>query len=110
VVVDARFVARLAAQQGIHGHAEVFAGDVPERNVDRAEGAHDGRPTEMRRAIQVLPVVLDTQWILTDQIHGEFGDDLLGSFEKAPGAGLSKADNAGVGVNLDKQVPIYRLS
>ena len=91
VVVDPRLVARLAAEQLVHRHAEVLAGDVPQGDVDGAQRAHDGRATKVRRAVQVLPVVLDAQWVLADQVVRPLGDDLLGGLEVAPGAGLAQA-------------------
>src|SRR6266581_7860045 len=108
VVVDPRLVARLATQQGIDRHAEVFAGDVPQRDVDGAERAHDRRPAKVGGAIHVLPVVFDAQGILPDQVVREFGDDLLGSFEERPGTGFAQPDDAGIGVNFDKQIAIDR--
>src|SRR5438105_4235522 len=77
VVVDARFVPRLATQERIHRDAKVLASDVPERNIDGAEGAHDRRAAEMHRAIEVLPVVLDPQRILTDEVQRELLDHLF---------------------------------
>ena len=68
VVVDPRLVADLASQQLVAGHAEVLAGDVPERDVDGAQRAHDRRAAKVRPAVQVVPVMLDAQRILPDQV------------------------------------------
>src|SRR5216684_7399007 len=108
VVVDARLVARLATQKGIDWHAKVLARYVPQGDIDGAERAHDCGAPKMGGAIHVLPVVFDSQWILSDQVVREFGDDLLGGLEKAPGASLAQPDDASIGVNLDKQVAIDR--
>ena len=42
MIVDARLIAHLAAEELVGRHAEVFAGDVPKGDVDGAERAHDG--------------------------------------------------------------------
>ena len=68
VIVDAGFVAHFSAEKLVGGHAEVLAGDIPEGDVDGAERAHDGGAAEVAPAVEVLPVVLDAQGILADQI------------------------------------------
>ena len=68
VIVDASFVAHFAAEKLVGGHAEVLAGDVPEGDIDGAERAHDGGAAEVAPTVEVLPVVLDAQGILTDQV------------------------------------------
>src|SRR5207302_4075976 len=108
VVVDACLVARFAAEQRVDGHAEVLAGDVPQGDVDSAQRAHDRRAAEVRGSVQVLPVVLDTQRILADQVVREFGNDLLGGLQEPPGAGFAQPDEAGVGVHFNKQVAVDR--
>src|SRR5579859_3712424 len=108
VVVHACLVARLAAQQRIYRHAKMLAGDVPQRNVDGAERAHDRRAPKMSGAVHVLPVVLDAQRVLAHQVMSEFGDDLLGGLQKTPCACLSEPNDASVSVHLDKQISIDR--
>ena len=106
VVVDARLVAHLAAQQLVDRHAEVLAGDVPERDVDRAERAHDPGAAKVARAVHVLPVVLDPQRVFAHQVVRPLLDDGLGRLEIPPGAGFAEPADAGVGVHLDEHVPI----
>ena len=84
VVVDPRLVAGLAAEQLVDRHAEVLARDVPERDVDGAERAHDRRAAEVARAVQVLPVVLDPQRVLADQVVRELVDDRFGRLQDSP--------------------------
>ena len=59
VVVDTRLVPALAAQQLVERHAEVLAGDVPERDIDGADRPHDRRAAEVKGAVHILPVMLD---------------------------------------------------
>ena len=70
--------------------------------------AHDGRAAEVGRAIHVLPVVLDPQRVLADEIQAELLDHLLGRLQKTPGARLAEADDPGIGVDLHEQVAIDR--
>jgi hypothetical protein len=58
------------------------------------------------RPIQVLPVVLDAERVLADEVVGKLGEDLFGGFEEAPGADLAEADETVVGMDLDEEVPI----
>ena len=109
VVVHPRGVAGFAPEQGIHGHAKVLTGDVPQGNIDRAQRAHDRRAAEVRRAIQVLPVMFDPQRVLADQVVRELGNHLLGSFEETPRPSFAEADDAVVGVDLHEQIAIDRL-
>jgi hypothetical protein len=57
-------------------HAEVLARDVPERDVDRRQGAHDRRATKGVPAVEVLPVMLDPERVLADQVSLVGLDDL----------------------------------
>src|ERR1051326_2761372 len=106
VVVHARLVAGFAAEQRVDGDGEVLASDVPQGDVDRAQRTHDGCAAEVGGSVQVLPVVLDAQRILTDEVVGELVDDLFGGLEVGPGADLAETDDAVVGVDLDEEVAI----
>ena len=86
----------------------MLAGDVPEGDVDGAESAHDGRAAEVAGAVHVLPVVLDEQGVLADEVAAELVDGGGGGLEEAPRAGLAVADYAGVGVDLREQVAVDR--
>jgi hypothetical protein len=90
-------VADRAAQQLVDRHAEVLAGDVPERLVEARERAHQHRAAaEEGRAVDMLPVVLDAQRVFADQIVGEFLDGGDGALGLAFQGGLAPADQAGV--------------
>ena len=86
MVVDTRFVAHLAAEKLVGRDTEMFAGDVPEGDVDRAERAHDGGAAEVAPAVEVLPVVLDAERVLADQVAFEGVDRGRGGLQKSPGA------------------------
>ena len=58
-------VAKRAAQQRMYGRADDFAGQVPERDIDAADGG-DVRHVGVHQGRQVLEVNLDGQWILAD--------------------------------------------
>ncbi len=107
VVVDAGLVARLAAHQLVARHAEVLPGDVPERDVDRAKRAHDRRAPEVGPAVHVVPVVLDPQRILPDQVALEGLDRRSGRLQEAPGPRLAQPDDPRVGVDLHEEIPIH---
>ncbi len=88
------------------GHAEMFARNVPQGDVYCAQRAHDRGTAEMAPAIQVLPVVLDAQRILTDQVALECLDGRRRGFEEGPCAGLTHPRDAGVGRHLDEEVAV----
>src|SRR5918912_58473 len=91
-----RTAPRPPAEELVDGGAEVLAGDVPEGDVDGAEGAHDGGAAEVGGAVEVLPVVLDAERVLADQVAAEFAHDGCGRLEEPPGAGLAEPDQPGV--------------
>ena len=86
----------------------MFAGDIPQCNVDGADGAHDGGAAKVAGAVHVLPVVLDAEWVLTNQVASELTDNALGALQIAPRTCLTQARDAFIGVDLDKQVVVYR--
>ena len=86
----------------------MLAGDVPQGDVDGAEGAHDRRAAEVAGPVHVLPVVLDQQGVLADEVPAELVDGGGGGLEEAPGTRLAVADDAGVGVDLREQVSVDR--
>ena len=68
VAVDHHVVARLAAQQLVHRHAQRLALDVPQRRVDRRDRRHRHRPAAPVRAlVKVVPDVLDAPRVAPDQ-------------------------------------------
>ena len=106
MVVDPNFVPALAAQQLINRNAEEFARNVIQGNVNGGQRAHDGSPTEMGETIEVLPVVLNVQRILVQQIVLHGVNCLGGGFQEAPGAAFSQAGNSGIGFNFAVDGPV----
>ena len=104
VRIDARAVAHLSAEQLVDRRLEMLAGDVPQGDVDGADGCHDRRAAEGAPAVEILPVMLDPQRVLAHQVAGELLDGGLRGFQKAPGAGLAQAREPGVRLDLDQQV------
>ena len=103
VGVDAQPVAHVAAQQRVDGHAIVLARDVPERLVDARERRHQHvAAAEKGGAVDVLPVVLDAQRVLADQVLGELLHGSPGALGLALQRGLAPADDAVVGGDLDQ--------
>ena len=86
VAIDSGLVAAAPAHQLVARHAKMLAGDIPQRDIDGAQCAHDGSAAKVAPSIQILPVVLDPQRILADEVAGELLDGLLRGFEVAPGA------------------------
>src|SRR5204862_7871787 len=80
---------------------QALALEVPERDVDRADGARDDVPPEGRQAVEVLPVVLDPHGVLADQVWREGLDDLVDGLRVAPGRALADAAQAVVGRDAD---------
>ena len=79
----------------------MFAFDVPQRDVDGGDGAHDGGASEGGHAVEVLPVVFDAQGVLADEVVFEDVDDGLDGGGVAPAGGLAEAGEAGVGGDAD---------
>ena len=100
VVVDAGPVAYFSAEELMDWGVEMLAHDVPQRNVDRAQSAHYSRAAEVRKAVHVLPVMLDTERILTDEISSVLLDRGLRSFEVSPSSRFAETRDAGIGVDL----------
>ena len=75
MVVYAHLVAAFAAQKPVDRHLEILARDIVQCNVDGGDGAHHCRSAKMGKTVQVLPVVLDVQRILSDKVspHGQDG-------------------------------------
>ena len=86
VVIDARLVPRLAAEQLVRGDSEVLSGDVPHGDVEGAERAHDGRAPEVGVEVHILPVVFDAEGVFADQVSREQLDGGLRRLEVAPGS------------------------
>jgi hypothetical protein len=61
---------------------------------------------KVRPAIEVLPVVLDAQRVLAEQVGGPLFDDGGRGLEIAPRARLAQAGEAGVGLDLDKEIAV----
>ena len=73
VAVDTDAVTHGATKKLVDGNAVVFPSDIPERLVNAGYGGHeDGAASEEGRPVHVLPVVLDAQRILADQVVSEF--------------------------------------
>ena len=76
VPVDAHAVTGRAAEEVVHRDAEPLALEIPERDVDSRDGAHDhlaGRPE--RAAHHLAPPVLDLRRILADEQLPEVVED-----------------------------------
>jgi hypothetical protein len=77
-------------------HLKLLALDVPQRDVDGAERAAEGRATEGPHAVEVLPVVLDPHGILADEVTAENLDDLVDRVGVSPAGRLAEPDQASV--------------
>ena len=104
--IQSCLVAHLAAEQFVDRDVEGFALDVPQRDVDRGNGAGDRAAGEVVGAQHHVPMVLDREGIAADQILAVFHDGRGGGFELPPGAGLADAGDARVGADADIQEPI----
>src|SRR5262245_9486770 len=79
----------------------MLAGDVPKRLVEARKRSHQHwAAAEEGRAINMLPVVLDPQRILADQIIGQLLDGGNSASGLALQRGLAPADQAIIGGDL----------
>ena len=99
-----------ATQEPVHRQAEQLAAEIPERLVDPRDRRADDRPSSVEAVhIHRLPVVLDLDWITTDQevaevIHAS-DDRARLAFEGA----LTPANDASVGLELHEDIWAIRL-
>ena len=82
--------------------------NIPQRNVDSRQRAHDGGAAKMGPAIEILPVVLDAKRILADEVTLEGVHRLTGGFKVAPGTGFTQTLDAGVGLHFDEEKTVHR--
>ena len=106
VVVDARLVPHLSPEELVDRNAEMLAGDVPEGDVDCADGAHDGRAAEVGGAVHVLPVVFDEKRVFTHEVAAVLFYGHRGRLQVAPRARFAEAGYAFVRLDLHQQVPV----
>ena len=76
VAVDAHPLARRPAEQVVDRHAEPLALQIPQREVDPGDRAHDHLPGRPERAAgELAPPVLDPRRVLPDQQLAEVVED-----------------------------------
>ncbi len=109
VGVDAHAIARRAAEELVDRHPVVFPGDVPQRVIDPGEGAHEHvAAPEEGRAVDVLPVVLDSQWIFAEQVIGQLLDRRHRALRLPLQRRFPPPHDAVIGRNLDEPHPGVR--
>ncbi len=93
-----------AAQQLVDGHAQLLAQNVPERDVDGADGpGQHAAALVVVAAIALLPDVLDAHGVHADQEAAEMLDRLgLGQLARRAAA-FAQAVDALVGLDLDHE-------
>ena len=96
------FISYFAAQQLVYRHTIILSGNVIQRDIDGTQRTHDSRSAEMEAAVHILPVMLNPQRILTDQILAEGFDHLSGGFQKAPVAGFADTGDSLIGIYFYK--------
>ena len=102
-LIDADFVAALAAQQHVDGQARGFAGDVPQRVFDAADGCVDHRAAgEAGEVIHGGPQVLDVARVFAYEPAFEILDGGYGGFIGTDGVSFAPAINALVREDLDE--------
>ena len=90
----------------IDGHSQGLAFDVPQRLLDATEGAGKDWATSIKgMSIQGLPVVHHVARVLANQVRSHFVNGGGTGFGPAFSDGLSEADDALNGVNLEEQPP-----
>ena len=89
VAVDPGVRSARPAEEGVDRHAQRLALDVPERDVDRRDGAVDRRALEVAEAVHEVPVALDRPRVLAHEMAGEGLDGGARGREMPPGAGFA---------------------
>ena len=106
--VDPHLVTGLAAQQLVDGDAQSLALDVPQRNVDGRDRAHNDRTTEIDRTQEVLVEVLDAEGVFPDQVVREFFNGRCSCLQIAPVARFTQTYDTGIGVDLNKEIMLCK--
>src|SRR5262249_30684466 len=92
-------------EQAVDRHAPEFAGDVPQRHVDAAEGVGHERPAAhvAVRTVDLLPQVFDACWVLTVEQLRQRADqgDGDGGFQAGD---FAPAGDLVVGLDLDERL------
>ena len=82
----------------------MLALDVPERDIDGADGARDDVAAEGAEAVEALGAMLDRERVLADEVRSELLDDLGDRVRLAPRARLADAGDAAIGRDADRMV------
>ena len=101
--VERQPVAVQAAKQLVHRHAQPFALDVIERDLDRGEDLHPLRDTSLANIPEAAADEVDPARVLADQLPPEDPDRLGEDRPGVPVIALAPTDDALVGGDLDEQ-------
>ena len=101
VQVEAHLVPALAPQEGVRRGPVALAGDVPQGDVQRGEGGADHRPPEVGVAVEELPVVLDAQRVLPQEVGSPGLQDAPDGLRVAVDAPLAEAGDPLLGVHQE---------
>src|SRR5207245_1149644 len=75
--------------------------DVPQRDVDRADGCAQHGSLEWTHAVEVVPVALDLERVTAEEIAAERLDDGVDRGRVRPARGLPEAGQTRVGTHED---------
>ena len=102
--VEPHAVTHAASEELPDGDVERAALDVPERDVDGADGAGEDAAAERAHPVEDLADVLDPERVLAQEILTELGDDGDRRVGEPPRPRLTEADDAGIGRDADDQI------
>ena len=97
--VDARLLAHRPAEQFVDRHLQRAALDVPQRDVDGGNRRVDRQPLKVAEAVHDVPVMLDLERALADEILGEPPDRGTRRLDVTPRARFPVAGDALVGID-----------
>ena len=92
--------------QGYWANSVDLAGDVPQGDIDGADGNVEDRAASP--AVHRLPVLLDLYWVLADDMTFVFLDGRDHRGGAAANSAFAHPGDSGVGVELDEDV-VHRL-
>ena len=104
------FFARRASEDLVERHADGFCFDVPEGDVDAADGAGvDALGGEEQPAEHLLPEAFGFPWIGADDDFREVVDGECDGSSESGYTDLAEAVDSGVGVDSDDEVKASRV-
>ena len=106
MVVHTNLVPAFSTQQPIYGNIVVLTGDVVQGHINSGNCPHNCCSSEVTAAVHDLPMMLDVQRILANQVLSVHFDLLTGCIQCTPRTAFADACDAFICVNLGEYTTV----